>query len=389
MMRNGGTLLMQMRHGGLSGLAAIGVFALTAAVLAQVPASKALIDQAASRIRELQSEADQLAKQSGSLLAELRGLEVQREIKRQALRKAEIELKEVTTAEAVAAGRLQSLSDARVASTPLVAERLVAIAKRGRGGYLRLLLDAHDLRDLGRLTRGVAAVAELDRVRLDAHRRTLRSEQQATAELSTRRAAAAAARDDAARARQALDAAVATHTRRLDEIDRQRDLAARYMGELQDAQAALRRQPPAAATATAAALPIQPFRGALEWPASGRVLSRAGRSAVGRLGSSVVRNGIEIATTEDEAVRAVHGGLVSDAAPFTGFGTLVIVDHGGNAFTLYGYLSAADVAEGARVERGAAVGRAGHSPSGVPSLYFELRIDGRPVDPVQWFRSPR
>jgi septal ring factor EnvC (AmiA/AmiB activator) len=379
-----------MRHGSLpAALAVLVVYAFIAPVVAQAPASKALINQAATRIRELQSEADQLAKQSGSLLAELRRLEIQREIKRQALRQAEAELKDVTAAHTAAAGRLQSLSDARVASTPLVAERLVAIAKRGRGGYLRLLLEADNLRDLGRLTRGVAAVVELDRVRLDAHRRTVRAEAQASAELGTRRAAAASARDEAGRARMALDAAVAAHLRRLEEIDRQRDLTARYMGELQDAQAALLRQAPSAAPGAAATLPIQPFRGALDWPAPGRVLSRAGRSASGRLGVSVMRNGIEIAASEDEPVRAVHGGAVSYAAPFTGFGTLVILDHGGNAFTLYGYLSAADVAEGTRVERGAAVGRAGRSPSGVPSLYFELRIDGRPVDPVQWFRSPR
>jgi septal ring factor EnvC (AmiA/AmiB activator) len=378
-----------MRHrralGVLSALAVLGV---RAASGQPEPSTKTLIDQAASRIRELQAEADQLARQSGSLLVELRGLEVQREIRRQGLQKAEVELKAVTAAQALAAGRLRSLTNARVASTPLVAERLLAIAKRGRGGYLRLLLEAENLRDLGRLSRGVAAVAELDRVRLDAHRRTLRAEQEAAAELEARRVAAAAARDEAARARMALDAAVAAHARRLDEIDRRRDLAARYMGELQNAQAALLRQAPAAATSRTG-LPLQPFRGALDWPAPGRVLSRFGRGAAGRLGASVVRNGIEIAASEDAAIRAVHGGVVSYAAPFTGFGTLVIVDHGDNAFSLYGYLSSADLAEGSRIERGAVVGRAGRSPSGVPSLYFELRIDGRPVDPVQWFRSPR
>ncbi len=103
----------------------------------------------------------------------------------------------------------------------------------------------------------------------------------------------------------------------------------------------------------------------------------------------VVRNGIEIATIENQQVRAVHGGTVSYAAPFAGFGTLVIVDHGTNAFSLYGHLSQALVPAGAVVERNAVIGRAGRSPSGVQSLYFELRIDGRPVDPVQWFRSPR
>ena len=74
------------------------------------------------------------------------------------------------------------------------------------------------------------------------------------------------------------------------------------------------------------------------------------------------------------------------AAPFTGFGTLVIVDHGGNAYSLYGHLSQALVTKGAAVKRGSIVGAVGQTPTGVAALYFELRIDGRPVDPVQWLR---
>jgi septal ring factor EnvC (AmiA/AmiB activator) len=70
-----------------------------------------------------------------------------------------------------------------------------------------------------------------------------------------------------------------------------------------------------------------------------------------------------------------------------GFGTLVIVDHGANAFTLYGHLQQAAVAPGGSVDRGSVVGRAGRNPDGTDAVYFELRIDGRPVDPVQWLKA--
>jgi septal ring factor EnvC (AmiA/AmiB activator) len=113
------------------------------------------------------------------------------------------------------------------------------------------------------------------------------------------------------------------------------------------------------------------------------VVSPFGRGA-DRFGTTLVRNGIEIATSETVAVHAVHGGTVAYAAPFSGFGTLVIVDHGAQAFSVYGHLRDATVAQGAAVERGTIVGRAGRSPAGQPVLYFELRIDGRSVDPVQW-----
>jgi septal ring factor EnvC (AmiA/AmiB activator) len=127
----------------------------------------------------------------------------------------------------------------------------------------------------------------------------------------------------------------------------------------------------------------------LDWPVNGRLLAVFGRGSADRLAAAVVRNGIEISTIEAQQVRAVHPGTVSYAAPFAGFGTLVIIDHGNNAFSLYGHLAQTLVTEGATVERSAVIGRAGRSPAGVQSLYFELRIDGRPVDPVQWFRSSR
>jgi septal ring factor EnvC (AmiA/AmiB activator) len=99
-----------------------------------------------------------------------------------------------------------------------------------------------------------------------------------------------------------------------------------------------------------------------------------------------VRNGIEIGADEDAPVRAVHGGSVGFAGPFTGFGTLVILDHGSNGYSLYGYLSSTSLQQGDTVETGAEVGRVGLAPAGPPTLYFEMRIDGRSVNPVQWLK---
>ena len=72
--------------------------------------------------------------------------------------------------------------------------------------------------------------------------------------------------------------------------------------------------------------------------------------------------------------------------PFAGFGTLVILDHGGNSYSLYGYLAGLRVQQGQRVEAGQELGRVGIPPVGRPALYFEVRVDGRPVDPVQWLQ---
>lgn len=367
----------------------VAVAVATVTLAAQSPADEARA-RAAARIRSLQAEADRLAAQARTVFGDLRRLELEREIARQEVVRADADVARVTTAQQQAAARLKAVEATRIAQTPGVNERLVELSKRGRGGYVQLLLASDDVRALGRLSRGVAAVAELDRVRLEAHRRTLAAERAALAAVDKERAAVEASQREARRARGTLEAAVAARNRLIDSIDRQRDLAAQYVGELQAAQVQIERTIAAAGEASSSvALPFRPFRGVLPWPVTGPVVSRFGRSTSGRFGTAIVRNGIDVGAPEGSGARAVHEGTVAFAAPFTGFGVLVIVDHGGAAFTLYGHLSEATVTEGATVKAGEVVGRVGLAPAGDAALYFEVRIDGRPVDPLQWLARPK
>ena len=98
---------------------------------------------------------------------------------------------------------------------------------------------------------------------------------------------------------------------------------------------------------------------------------------------------MEVSAPEGATVRAVHAGTVSFADEFTGFGTLVIIDHGANNYSLYGYLGSVSAQRGAQVAAGAELGRVGLSPAGPAALYFEMRIDGRSVDPLQWLQVSR
>jgi septal ring factor EnvC (AmiA/AmiB activator) len=282
--------------------------------------------------------------------------------------------------------RLASLELQRLAQLPDMKQQLVDVYKRGHSGYARLLFGARDVREFARAARAIASLATINQKRMDDHRRTLgdlRRERTAFAqrarEFQAKEAAARQARTEAERA-------VAARAARMSEIDSRRDLTAQYVGELQVAYDKIQQQLTASeGRGEAVAVPLLPFRGALEWPATGRLNSRFGQSE-GRLGGSAVKNGIEIASTEDRPVRAVHGGTVAYADAFTGLGTLVILDHGGNNYSLYGYLGSVSVQMGAMVDTGAEIARVGASPAGPPALYFELRIDGKPTDPVQWLK---
>jgi murein hydrolase activator len=351
---------------------------------------KSQSDRAAARIKALQAESDRLAAQARTVFGDLRRLEIDRELKQAEVVKVETQLARVTLARNNAANQVDALEQMRLAQTPGVKERLVELSKRGRAGYVQLLLASDDVRAIGRMARGVAAVAELDRVRLETHRRTLAAERDALNELEKQRTAALALQREATRARAAVTAAVAARNRLIEDLDHRRDLAAQFVAELQAAQLQLDRTIATAdASSRVIALPIGAFQGDLPWPANGQVTTRFGRLPAGRFGTTIVRNGIEVAAAEGTTAAAVHEGTVAFAAPFSGFGTLVIIDHGNSAFTLYGHLLDTVVSAGTNVSRGAPLGHVGLSPSGGAALYFELRIDGRPVDPLQWLRRSR
>ena len=96
---------------------------------------------------------------------------------------------------------------------------------------------------------------------------------------------------------------------------------------------------------------------------------------------------MEIAVPEGQPVRNVHEGVVAFADQFEGYGNLVIVDHGGQTFSLYGQLAAPQVERGAKIDRGNIVGTAGRILAGIPGMYFEMRVDGKPVDPLEWLKK--
>jgi len=220
-----------------------------------------------------------------------------------------------------------------------------------------------------------------------ARQRTLDELKSARATVELRARQLAAARAAASTAEAAAARAVQARNDLIRDIDRRRDLNAQLAGELQAAQqklqTTLRDLASGGPAAEAAALPLRPFRGALDWPVAGTVLRKFGRPA-GRAATS--SNGIEIGAQEDASALAIHEGTVAFAGAFSGFGNLVILDHGSQTFSLYGDLLDIAVKKGARVERGAPVGLVGVTASGATGVYFELRVDGQPVDPLQWLK---
>ncbi|MBI4654402.1 MAG: peptidoglycan DD-metalloendopeptidase family protein [Nitrospirae bacterium] len=130
------------------------------------------------------------------------------------------------------------------------------------------------------------------------------------------------------------------------------------------------------------------LKGRLPWPVDGKILIPFGNYKDPQFNISVFKNGIEIQAGRGEAARAVYGGRVVYADWFKGYGQLLIINHGDGYHTLYAHLSEIFHEVGDIIKEYQPVGRVGESGIlNVPSLYFEIRYKGKPINPVYWLRK--
>jgi len=107
-----------------------------------------------------------------------------------------------------------------------------------------------------------------------------------------------------------------------------------------------------------------------------------------QFGTWVFNRGVQIAAPEGTPFVAVAAGRVLYAGWFTGFGQMVVLDHGGGYYTLYAQASSLAVDKGQSVAAGAALGEVGDTGSlGENALYFEVRQNGKAIDPLQWLQA--
>lgn len=131
------------------------------------------------------------------------------------------------------------------------------------------------------------------------------------------------------------------------------------------------------------------LKGKLPLPVQGKILSRYGKKVDPKLNTTFFQKGIEIAVDKGDEVRAIYQGKVLYAQSFKGYGKIIIVDHGDSYYSLSGHLSKILKSPGDRVEAGEVIALSGETGSlKGPRLYFELRHQGKTVDPLPWLRSP-
>jgi septal ring factor EnvC (AmiA/AmiB activator) len=263
-----------------------------------------------------------------------------------------------------------------------LAQLLRAAYALNRGSDLSVLLGDEDV---ARIARALAysRYFQRDRVRrirallgdvarLDQVKQGIETEQAALRAQREQRAAQAQSLEQARDAQQKLlaqaDAQLAQQRDQLAALQSQQKDLGQLLEKLKDVFADIPKQ-------LGGERPFARLKGSLPWPAAGTA----------RAGSGVLGHGLLIAARPGTAVHAVAYGRVAWADFMRGFGELVIVDHGDGYMSLYGNNEAALVEAGDWVKPGQAIATVGRGQQQA-GAYFEIRKDGKPVDPRAWLK---
>ena len=122
-------------------------------------------------------------------------------------------------------------------------------------------------------------------------------------------------------------------------------------------------------------------------PVQGKVIQGFGRQRHPEFNTYTDSHGLTIAAAAGADIHAVDGGTVIFANYFKGYGNMVIIDPGDGFFSVYAHASHIARKEGSSVARNEVIASVGDLDSSRgPLLYFEIRSQGKPVDPAPWFR---
>jgi len=364
---------------------------LLSSVIAALAVAFAVADSAAqdvpggNRAPDLRAELDRLASERATVVRDFEAADVELALRRQQLQilqRRGAALAADSTSRTVAISELEGTLNAR---REQLRRRVQVLYRVGPLSYNRLLLTADSSQEALIAYQIVTYLAGRDRDLVTTVRGTLAELQDARASLADTATSLAAIEADTASAATALTAQQEVRQRLLSRIDREAEAQRVALASAERAERELAGTITELADSTEATAGFSAARGQLAWPATGAVVTGFGRQRHPIYDTYTVSRGIEIEAPLDDPVTAVHAGKVAFADWYSGYGLLVILDHGGNYFTLYGHLAEVAVRVNDRVDRGQLVGKVGETGSLTgPNLYFEVREGADALNPTSW-----
>ena len=128
--------------------------------------------------------------------------------------------------------------------------------------------------------------------------------------------------------------------------------------------------------------------GQLPWPANGRIIAKFGRQWNPKLKTTTENPGIDIKGKPGSPIRAILGGVVTTITYIRGYGTTIIIDHGGGFYTVYSHVANIQATVDSEVKNGETIAYMGDSGSiNGSKLHFEIWGKGQKLDPEKWLKE--
>jgi len=130
--------------------------------------------------------------------------------------------------------------------------------------------------------------------------------------------------------------------------------------------------------------------GEIKWPTMGSIISTFGEKINPKYGTTVKNNGIDIRASRGSAVHSIAKGKVAYNDRFLGYGNVVLIDHGKGYYSLYAHLQDINVSVNEIIEKDQVIGSVGDTGSlEGAKLHFEIRKNGKPIDPIPFLKQNR
>jgi murein hydrolase activator len=339
----------------------------------------------------------QTQKQEGSILQSLGQIEGDFERKTKKLKEANSRLDSISSEMQKRQAEAEKMADSIHNRQELLRQRAVALYRWHRsGGPLTLLNGGGSLSAFLQRKRYLETTISYDRNLIESLNKELERQELLREELARKGEQLDSQRQILTQAKDSVLQEAEKKKQLLASIRQERETRVRALKELE--QAALRLQkmmdelskralskPPEIPSGTG----LGAMRGKLDWPVKGELIGGFGKARHREFDTEVFRNGIDIQAPLGQEIKAVEKGTVVFADRFSGYGRMIVVDHGERYYTIYAHLSEMFKENGDLVKRGETLGLVGDSDSlAGAELYFEMRKDGRSLDPVPWFRKP-
>ena len=274
--------------------------------------------------------------------------------------------------------------------------RLREIYKRPLTGYLEILFNSESFSDFLTRSRYIKNILSLDAEVINDIRQQMKKIENNKMNLENREEILSLLKKEVEKEKENIEFSIKAKKSIINKLDSQKEAYLKALKELEQSSQEIENiieriykqqeeDSKKASQKEVPAITLEPKKGILALPLQGKLISEYGRQKNTDFNTYTFNSGIDISAPLGQVVHAAGSGDVIYTGSIKGYGQIIIIDHGGRITTLYAHLSKILIDIGDKVKKGQPIGQVGDS-GGVSStrLHFEVRVEGKPTDPMNW-----